>query len=290
MADGPRDHVVVGLEEGGIVLAALLGLRAQIGKRPLLEDAVQRARDVAADGRLLGDYQGLHQRSRVARLTRLPRRMRASLRSDTVQRLMVSPFYFIIGASRSLPSSCSTGCGQREGEPARKRRLRALGESPLQHRPLAAGAAAVAEAADPVHGEVRALPPAVVAHSQARRRVSGSAGLRRRGGDQDRGRPRARRARSSRSSPRGPAARRACSGSVGPGRTRAPPGSLSKPGSRSIPAAIAGTDRLLRMGPLRVVYGPPVELDDLGDGDVRKAARVATERLMTAIGDLEASL
>ena len=57
-----------------------------------------------------------------------------------------------------------------------------------------------------------------------------------------------------------------------------------------IPAAIAGTDRLLRMGPLRVTYGPPVELDYLRDGDLRKAARVATERLMTAIHDLEASL
>jgi len=44
------------------------------------------------------------------------------------------------------------------------------------------------------------------------------------------------------------------------------------------------------MGPLRVVYGPAVELDDLRDGDVRKAARVATERLMAAIRDLEASL
>ena len=58
-----------------------------------------------------------------------------------------------------------------------------------------------------------------------------------------------------------------------------------------IPAAIAGTDRLTRLGPLRVVYGPPVELEDLRDGDdVRQAARVATERLMTAIGELEASL
>ena len=57
-----------------------------------------------------------------------------------------------------------------------------------------------------------------------------------------------------------------------------------------IPAAIAGTDRLLRLAPLRVAYGPPVELDDLRDGDVRKAARVATERLMAAIGELEASL
>ncbi len=57
-----------------------------------------------------------------------------------------------------------------------------------------------------------------------------------------------------------------------------------------IPAAIAGTDRLTRFAPLRVVYGQPVELDDLRDGDVRKGARVATERLMTAIGELENTL
>ena len=30
-----------------------------------------------------------------------------------------------------------------------------------------------------------------------------------------------------------------------------------------IPAAIAGTNRLLRLGPFLVAYGPPVELDDL---------------------------
>jgi 1-acyl-sn-glycerol-3-phosphate acyltransferase len=57
-----------------------------------------------------------------------------------------------------------------------------------------------------------------------------------------------------------------------------------------IPAAIAGTDRLTRLAPLRVVYGPPVELEDLRDGDLRKGARVATERLMTAIGELESTL
>ena len=57
-----------------------------------------------------------------------------------------------------------------------------------------------------------------------------------------------------------------------------------------IPAAIAGTDRLTRFARLRVVYGPPVELDDLRDGDVRRAARVATDRLMTAIGELESTL
>jgi 1-acyl-sn-glycerol-3-phosphate acyltransferase len=57
-----------------------------------------------------------------------------------------------------------------------------------------------------------------------------------------------------------------------------------------IPAAIAGTDRLTRFAALRVVYGPAVELEDLGGLEVRKAARVATDRLMTAIGELESTL
>jgi 1-acyl-sn-glycerol-3-phosphate acyltransferase len=43
-----------------------------------------------------------------------------------------------------------------------------------------------------------------------------------------------------------------------------------------VPAAIAGTDRLARLGPLRVRYGKPLELDGLD-------ARRATERLMAEI-------
>jgi 1-acyl-sn-glycerol-3-phosphate acyltransferase len=57
-----------------------------------------------------------------------------------------------------------------------------------------------------------------------------------------------------------------------------------------IPAAIAGTDRISRLGPLRVAYGAPVELDDLRGSDPREAAQVGTDRLMAAIGELEASL
>jgi 1-acyl-sn-glycerol-3-phosphate acyltransferase len=57
-----------------------------------------------------------------------------------------------------------------------------------------------------------------------------------------------------------------------------------------IPAAIAGTDRIRRLGPLRVLYGPAVELDDLRGLEPRKAARVGTDRLMTAIGELEGKL
>jgi 1-acyl-sn-glycerol-3-phosphate acyltransferase len=57
-----------------------------------------------------------------------------------------------------------------------------------------------------------------------------------------------------------------------------------------IPAAITGTERLLWLGPLRVVYGAPVELDDLRGRDPREAAQEATDRLMARIGELEASL
>ena len=57
-----------------------------------------------------------------------------------------------------------------------------------------------------------------------------------------------------------------------------------------IPAAIAGTDRIARLGPLRVAYGPPVPLDDLRDLDVREGAQVGTDRLMAEIARLEAAL
>jgi 1-acyl-sn-glycerol-3-phosphate acyltransferase len=57
-----------------------------------------------------------------------------------------------------------------------------------------------------------------------------------------------------------------------------------------VPAAIKGTDRLARLGPLRVLYGEPVPLDDLGDRELRDAAQEATDRLMAEIRRLEASL
>ena len=57
-----------------------------------------------------------------------------------------------------------------------------------------------------------------------------------------------------------------------------------------VPAAIGGTESLLKLGPLRVVYGPPIDLDDLKDMDIRRAAKVATERLMEAIHGLEKTL
>jgi 1-acyl-sn-glycerol-3-phosphate acyltransferase len=57
-----------------------------------------------------------------------------------------------------------------------------------------------------------------------------------------------------------------------------------------VPAAIAGTDRLSKLGPLRVRYGTPIPLNDLKDEDPDIAAREATDRLMAEIDRLGANL
>lgn len=58
-----------------------------------------------------------------------------------------------------------------------------------------------------------------------------------------------------------------------------------------VPAAVAGTDRLLKLRPLRIAYGAPIEMDDLrGSDDTRAASQEATNRLMARIAELEASL
>jgi 1-acyl-sn-glycerol-3-phosphate acyltransferase len=57
-----------------------------------------------------------------------------------------------------------------------------------------------------------------------------------------------------------------------------------------IPAAVKGTDRLLRLARLHVAYGTPVDLDDLRGQEVGAVAAEATERLMARIAALEASL
>jgi 1-acyl-sn-glycerol-3-phosphate acyltransferase len=57
-----------------------------------------------------------------------------------------------------------------------------------------------------------------------------------------------------------------------------------------VPAAIGGTESLMKLGPLRVAYGQPIEMDDLKDMELRKAAKIATERLMEAIHDLDKTL
>jgi 1-acyl-sn-glycerol-3-phosphate acyltransferase len=53
-------------------------------------------------------------------------------------------------------------------------------------------------------------------------------------------------------------------------------------GAPLVPAAIKGTDRLARLGPLRVAYGPPVE--------VSEDSRETTERLMAEIHRLYETL
>lgn len=57
-----------------------------------------------------------------------------------------------------------------------------------------------------------------------------------------------------------------------------------------VPAAIAGTDRLSRLGPLRVRYGEPLPLDDQHEREPSAAAHEATERLMTEIARLQKNL
>jgi 1-acyl-sn-glycerol-3-phosphate acyltransferase len=57
-----------------------------------------------------------------------------------------------------------------------------------------------------------------------------------------------------------------------------------------VPAAVSGTDRLLRLAKLRIAYGAPVEIDDLRGHDAAEAAHEATARLMAKILELESSL
>jgi 1-acyl-sn-glycerol-3-phosphate acyltransferase len=54
-----------------------------------------------------------------------------------------------------------------------------------------------------------------------------------------------------------------------------------------VPAAILGTDRLVRLGPLRVRYAAPIPLDDLREREPAVAAHEATKRLMAEIARLE---
>jgi 1-acyl-sn-glycerol-3-phosphate acyltransferase len=56
-----------------------------------------------------------------------------------------------------------------------------------------------------------------------------------------------------------------------------------------VPAAISGTDRLRQLARIRVAYGPPLDIDDLRDGDPQEVAQEATDRLMEAIYALEDS-
>ncbi|HEX4745366.1 MAG TPA: lysophospholipid acyltransferase family protein [Gaiellaceae bacterium] len=54
-----------------------------------------------------------------------------------------------------------------------------------------------------------------------------------------------------------------------------------------VPAGISGTERLARLGPLRVAYGPPLDVGDLDGLSATDAARVLTDRLVEAVATLE---
>lgn len=54
-----------------------------------------------------------------------------------------------------------------------------------------------------------------------------------------------------------------------------------------VPAGVSGTDRLRALQAWHVRYGQPVEVGDLGEYPAAEAARIATERVMAAIAELE---
>jgi 1-acyl-sn-glycerol-3-phosphate acyltransferase len=57
-----------------------------------------------------------------------------------------------------------------------------------------------------------------------------------------------------------------------------------------VPAAISGTERLSRLGPLRVRYGDAIAVHDLAELPLSSAAREATDRLRLSVSELEESL
>jgi 1-acyl-sn-glycerol-3-phosphate acyltransferase len=57
-----------------------------------------------------------------------------------------------------------------------------------------------------------------------------------------------------------------------------------------VPAAVWGTERLSRLGQIRVAFGPPIAVDDRGGVSSKVAAHEATVRLWAEIQRLEAEL
>jgi 1-acyl-sn-glycerol-3-phosphate acyltransferase len=57
-----------------------------------------------------------------------------------------------------------------------------------------------------------------------------------------------------------------------------------------VPAAIRGTDRLAKLGPLASAYGPADTMEDLRSLPSREAAEIAAQRLMQTIYELYATL
>ena len=61
-------------------------------------------------------------------------------------------------------------------------------------------------------------------------------------------------------------------------------------GAPLVPIAIKGSDRLSRLGPIRILCGEPLELDDVRELPRREATLIATQRLRSALGELIAEL
>lgn len=57
-----------------------------------------------------------------------------------------------------------------------------------------------------------------------------------------------------------------------------------EPGVTIVPAAVWGSQR--RLGPARVVFGPPLDLSDLGEGPRAARSQAAVDRMMEAIAEL----
>src|SRR5262249_42517581 len=138
----------------------------------------------------------------------------------------------------------------------------------------------------PFHGEIGALLVAAHPRLERGRRLPGAPRPAGRPGDRDGRRAGPRRERGH-DVPRGDATEE---GAREEERGAAAVRGALAGGVPLVPAAVKGTDRLLRLGKLSVAYGPPVEIDDLRVGETGEAARVATGRLMAKIYELEESL
>ena len=148
----------------------------------------------------------------------------------------------------------------------RRRRLRARREPPSRTSTRGRSGCRSGRGGAALHGEVGALQSAARARPRRRRRVPRAARRGRPRGDRDRGRARAGR-RGRRDVPGGHAAQKGLRKKFeARPRTGAARIALDA-GVPLVPAAIKGTDRLARLGQLRVAYGAPIPLDDLPDGD-----------------------
>ena len=264
VADGPGDDVLLRLEV----------------RLVLLEAARERGREVAADGRLLGDDERLaHGRDTLAKACRDP--AKASVNTPHVPERM-SRIYLLVAAV-SLPvvrfvfRLRATGLEHVPTEGGfvlaanhtsnfdpwplglplfPQRWLRFMAKSELYWWPL--GVMLDAVGAFPVErgrGDLQAIAKAVELVRAGEVVVMFPEGTRQRKGLRKRWEAR----------PHTGAARIA-----------------RQAGAPLVPAAIKGTDRLARLGPLRVAYGPPVEVSD--------DSRETTERLMAEIQRLYETL